>query len=102
MTNIEIIKMLINALDTNGVSEEANKQAALALLDNLKVAPKKDAAVPENKETKKQGIKQGNTKIDPGKIVALHEAGWSTAKIADEIGTTTVTVRNHLKKEARQ
>ena len=101
MTNIEIIKMLINALDTNGVSEEANKQAALALLDNLKVAPKKDAAT-EVTTPKKQPIKQGNTKIDHGKIVALHEAGWSTAKIADEIGTTTVTVRNHLKKEARQ
>lgn len=93
MTNIEIIKMLVNALEADGVSEEANKQAALALLDNLKVAPKPAAApVKENKETRKSGI-------DHGKILALHDAGWSPAKIADELGITSVTVRNHLKKE---
>lgn len=95
MNNIEIIRMLVNALDTNNVSEEANKQAALALIDNLKVSVK-PAATPSkvtkpSKETKKTGV-------DHGKIMALHEAGWSVAKIADEIGTTTVTVRNHIKK----
>ncbi len=98
MTNVEIIKMLINALDTNGVSEEANKQAALALLDNLKVAPKKETTVPEKVSKPSAGSKRSG--IDHGKIVALHEAGWSVAKIADEMGTTSVTVRNHLKKEA--
>lgn len=38
--------------------------------------------------------------VDHGKIVALHKAGWSTAKIADEMGCTTQTVRNHLAEEA--
>ena len=93
MTNIEIIKLLINALETSSVSEEANKQAALALLDNLKIAPKK--AVPDSKED--TAPKSG--KVDHGKILALHEAGWPPAKIADELGITSVTVRNHLKKE---
>lgn len=95
MTNIEIIRMLVNALDTNGVSDEACKQGALALLDNLKVAPKPSMADAKpkqgNKETKRASV-------DHGKILALHEAGWSVAKIADEMGTTTVTVRNHIKK----
>lgn len=96
MTNIEIIKMLINALDTNGVSEEANKQAALALLDNLKVAPKKDTTEPVKAVVKPRGRKP----VDNGKILALHDAGWPTKKIADEVGVSEQTVKNHIKKEA--
>lgn len=37
--------------------------------------------------------------VDHGKIVALHKAGWSTAKIADEMGCSGQTVLNHLAKE---
>ncbi len=99
MTNVEIIKMLVNAMDTNGVQDEALKQAAIALLDNLKVAPKADKA--KTVEAVKAEPKSAGRKgIDHGKILALNEAGWSVAKIVDELGTTSVTVRNHLKKEA--
>lgn len=94
MTNIEVIKLLINALDTNGVAEEANKQAALALLDNLKVAPKKEQPAPE-KSAKKE---KGRPGVDHGKVITLHEAGWPVPKIADEMGTSAQTIRNHLKK----
>ena len=36
--------------------------------------------------------------IDTGKVKALNDAGWSAAKIADEMGVTPATIYNHLKK----
>ena len=36
--------------------------------------------------------------IDTGKIVALHKAGWTNAKIADEMGLSAVTVGKYIKK----
>ena len=35
-------------------------------------------------------------KLDWGKIKALHDAGWSHAKIADEMGCTVATVDTGL------
>lgn len=43
-------------------------------------------------EPKKSGV-------DHGKLIALHKAGWSTAKIADELGCSSQTVLNHIKQE---
>lgn len=37
-------------------------------------------------------------KLDWGKIQALHRAGWSYEKIADEMGTTVKTVATGLSK----
>lgn len=39
------------------------------------------------------------TLVDHGKIVALKEAGWSTVQIAEDMGLTEQTVRNHLRRE---
>lgn len=36
--------------------------------------------------------------IDTGKIMALHNAGWTNAKIADEMGLSAVTVGKYVKK----
>ena len=36
--------------------------------------------------------------LDNGKIGALHKAGWSHEKIAEEMGTTGVTIGNRIKK----
>lgn len=47
-------------------------------------------------ESKKKG---GPAGIDHGKLIALHKAGWSIEKIADEMGCTTTTVRNHIRQE---
>lgn len=93
MTNIEIIRMLVNALDAKDVADEAIKTAAIALLDNIKVAPKSQAKAPEPKPAGRKGV-------DHDKIIALHDAGWTDAKIADEMGVSAQTVKNHLKKEA--
>lgn len=36
--------------------------------------------------------------LDNGKIAALHRAGWTNEKIADEMHTTGVTIGSRLKK----
>lgn len=48
------------------------------------------------KDPKKQN---NRTKLDIGKIGALLRAGWSMAKIADEMGVSAQTIANH-KEEA--
>ena len=43
------------------------------------------------------GKKRGSKKaLDVGKLVALHNAGWSVAKIADELGVAIQTVYKYL------
>ena len=37
-------------------------------------------------------------KVDTGKLLALHEAGWSNKKIAEELRVSDVTFGNYLKK----
>jgi hypothetical protein len=43
--------------------------------------------------------KSGPAGIDHGKLIALWRAKWSIEKIADEMGCTTTTVRNHIRQE---
>lgn len=40
--------------------------------------------------------KKAKKTVDVGKLIALHNAGWSVAKIADELGISTSTVYNYL------
>lgn len=57
---------------------------------------------PKTKSTAKPKVepkKSGPSGIDHGKLIALHKAGWSIEKIADEMGCTTTTVRNHIRQE---
>lgn len=51
------------------------------------------------KQSKAEPKKSGPAGIDHGKLIALHKAGWSIEKIADELGCTTTTVRNHIRQE---
>lgn len=53
---------------------------------------------PEPESTKRKP-NPGRTKVlDEGKIKALRVAGWSIAKIADEMGVSVPTIANRLKK----
>lgn len=83
--NNELIKALINEMEPAAV-----KKAVLALLDQ---------EAPKAKEQKPAAKKAGSKKkpFDTGKAVACYNAGWSIAKIADELGTSDPTVRKHLK-----
>lgn len=43
--------------------------------------------------------KSGRKKIDRGKVLALHRAGWSNKKIADEMACSEASVSMILKEE---
>ena len=53
----------------------------------------KPETVPEDKEDSKSSKKKD---IDTGKIIALHNAGWSYRKIAEEMGLTLTTVSKYV------
>ena len=55
---------------------------------------------PEKTKVKKPKKKKPGPKptIDLGKVKALHQAGWSNLKIADEMGVSAPTICYHLKK----
>lgn len=53
-------------------------------------APKAAAAGPKVKKHPK------TVKINHGKIMALHDAGWSIARISDELGCSIIDVSNHI------
>ncbi len=57
-----------------------------------------DPAEPENAQPDPPPPtgKKAKKTVDVGKLIALHNAGWSVAKIADELGVSTRTVYNYL------
>ena len=95
MSNVEIAIKLINVMDPSSVTDEAIKQAVLALLAEAepKAEPKKAAAKPKTATKRK--------KIDWPKAEACRKAGWDYQQIADELGTSYNTVYLHFRnKEA--
>lgn len=64
---------------------------------NPKVSTEDD---PEEPKVKKPRKKKPGKKpsIDLGKVKALHRAGWSNLKIADEMGVSGATIGYHLKR----
>ena len=49
-------------------------------------------------EQEEEAQPDSNKKIDTGRLFALHEAGWSIRKIADELGCTDKAVYYHIGK----
>ena len=59
---------------------------------------KKPEPVPEKKKPVPPSNKISD--VDVGKIRALHNAGWSNAKIADEMKLSDPTIRKYIRMEA--
>lgn len=59
-----------------------------------------EMAAPEDGKQKSRAKKKKQpktVKIDHGKIMALHDAGWSIARISDELCCSMIDVSNHIK-----
>lgn len=105
MSNVEIVKVLLQYIGNDIEQDKAIAQGAVILLDAEK-APEADAA-PKQREPEKKPEKQSKPKktapkkekFDTGKMIALLNGGWSVAKIADEMGCSTATIYNHMKEE---
>ena len=69
--------------------EELMQARGFALAEANKEEPKSKADKP----------KQEKRKVDHGKIIALHKAGWLPSKIAQEVGCSMQTVLNHINSE---
>lgn len=87
------IEEIIIDMDPEETSPELSQNLAGTspepLQDEPKPEPKKTASKPAPKKT---APKKNTKPIDKGKIGALHRAGWSASKIADEmkLGLSTV------------
>lgn len=101
MTNLEIIKMLVDSIEVQGAQNEALKTAAIELLGNIKTTPKPSVPSKEDKpskETKPKGRGGRKSTIDWPKVEALKDAGWTHQAIAEEVGCSTVTIGKHFMK----
>lgn len=103
MNRIELIAGMLQEVGTDPVSDRVLAQAAIVILGRLippqpepEPVPEPD---PEPKPEPKPQKKRKRQPFDTGKLKALRNAGWSVAKIADEMRVAEQTVRNHMKKE---
>ena len=84
-------------------SKQIDKKTALELAAKGKEV---QVMVPAGKDSGWEGMtpdppptgKKPKKALDVGKLVALHNAGWPAAKIADELRVTERTVYAHLQK----
>ena len=105
MNRIELIAGMLQEVGADPVSDRVLAQAAIVILGRLippqpepepEPVPEPD---PEPKPDPKPQKTRGRKPFDTGKLKALRNAGWSVAKIADEMRVAEQTVRNHMKKE---
>ena len=93
MKTSEAIKCLATMMTDLEPKNEALKLSILALLDKTAAAvEEKKEPAPEKKTRKRKNA------FDLGKAKACLYAGWSIAKIADELGCSGQTVRNQFTK----
>ena len=80
-------------VDPEDLPEEPKQEETdphIGIPDNI---PHSEDPAPPSKEKKKGRV------VDRGKVLALHKAGWSNAKIADEMGCHPSRISQILKEE---
>lgn len=79
--------------------EGARKQALTKPSKPKRSTERKTKGAPKWKQNKTVNTKTKKDAFDTGKMIACLKAGRSVAWVADEMGVTTQTIRNHMKKE---
>lgn len=108
MSNTEIVRAILKYIGRDSIEvdrtlaegcrillAEAEKEVQTEPERTETEQPVKDQPAPEQTRTRRGGRKP----FDTGKMKALLKAGWSIAKIADEMGVTEATIRKHCKEE---
>lgn len=105
MNRIELIAGMLQEVGADPVSDRVLAQAAIVILGRL-IPPQPEpepepVPVPDPEPTPKPKPekKRKRKSFDTGKLRALRNACWNIAKIADEMGVSEQTIRNHMKKE---
>ena len=93
MKTSEAIRYLASMMEDLDPKNEVLKLSILAMLDKTTAAAEQKKEPAPEKKTKKR-----KSSFDLGKAKACLYAGWSIAKIADEMGCTDQTVRNNFQK----
>lgn len=96
ITKQEALKML-----TDGQRVYYLNPESLRLTDLSKVLDGRLLVGVTEESPKQKSRKEKVLKVDVGKVKALHDAGWSATKIADEMGVTPTTIYYHLKRNER-
>ena len=92
-----------NPFDKMDYCEDCMNEITAFIKSTPKMKAKKKPAKEKPVQVKggDKSPRTGRKPIDRGKIRALHEAGWTMAKIADDVQCSIATVNNVLK-EAKQ
>lgn len=96
MTKHEAIVTLTKLFGHDPEVNQALTIALMMLIDALDTETPAEESKPKPVRKKTEGGKR--KKVDLGKIGALHRAGWSASKIADEMGLSDKQVYYYLKK----
>lgn len=110
MNRLDLIAGLLGEIGADANMDRILAQSALIVLTRIQVTPPapepepepepvEEAPAPDSVEETPKKTKKTRKPFDTGKLGALRRAGWSVAKIADEMGVSEQTVRNHMKKE---
>ena len=80
------------------------KETTLNELMNARGFVVVDGKTPEERVAKpapvlRPVVKAEKKNVDHGKIIALHNAGWTATAIASEVGCSIPTVTSHIKAE---
>ena len=98
----EALKQFMTGMkDLNVMIEIDNDMNVIPAEAAIRIRERLNELIPEVKKEvqPKQAPKASKgKKLDTPKMVALRKAGWTYDKIADEMGCSTQTVINHIKK----
>ena len=104
----------LSASEISGAALKQHKpeQTEPIKVDMPEVTAEEEKEVPPGAASKPKSVKNTSSKpkssapkrqpIDHGKIMALHKGRWPVAKIADEMGCSEQTVRNHIAMEEKK
>ena len=90
------------AIMIEAVEDPADKQRHKLMTDfhsEEEPEPPKDSTPPPENSTRCVDSSTSRKKVDRGKVMALHKAGWSLSKIVDETGCSAQRVRQIVKEE---